>query len=119
MVTTSNADEDNFNQIQGAYNACMAETEIQKLGITPIQTLLGDLSKLLAVNDSAYGNSVPIQSQDSDGISEAILFLEKLDIPSLLNFGVGADDKDPVCGRFKLCPKLSHAQSLNYGARQV
>ncbi|KAK1772594.1 zincin [Phialemonium atrogriseum] len=95
MVTTSNADEDNFNQLQRAYNACMAETEIQKLGITPIQTLLGDLSKLLAVDDSAYGNGVPIQSQDSDGISEAILFLEKLDIPSLLNFGVGADDKDP------------------------
>lgn len=89
MVTTSNVDGDNFNKLQTAYSACMAEADIQKAGIAPIQDLLGDLSSLIAGDNSTQGAS---------GISDVMLYLEKLRIPSLLDFGVGADDKDPVSG---------------------
>lgn len=87
LAATSNVDQDNFNELQRAYNACMAETDIQKLGIEPIQSLLGDLTKVLTADDS---------TEDSSQISETILYLEKTGIPNLLNLGIGADDKDPV-----------------------
>lgn len=87
LATSGNVDEDNFNDLRKAYNACMAESDIQKVGIAPIQALLGDLSKVITTADSAKG---------SIRLPEALLFLEKAGISHLLNLGVGADDKDPV-----------------------
>jgi len=89
LAASGNVDQDNFNDIQRVYNACMAETDIQKAGIAPIQALLGDLSKVIAPDNSTEG---------SIRLPEALLFLEKAGISHLLNLGVGADDKDPVSG---------------------
>lgn len=94
-VRMGNDDRENFNELQGAYNACMAEGDIKRAGIAPVQNLLVELSKLLAMDDSVYGKGVRVQPQDSKAVSKAILYLERLGIPSFLSFGVGADDKDP------------------------
>lgn len=95
-VRIGDADQDNFNELQRAYNACVAVDTVKQVGIAPLQGLLGQLTELLTVDDSAFGNGVPIQAQDSKSISEAILFLEKLSISSFFSLYVGADDKNPV-----------------------
>jgi endothelin-converting enzyme len=97
-VTTENVDQDNFIELQRAYNSCIAETDIKKVGITPIQTILTELSSLLGANDST--STMPLQPKDTKGISEAILYLESLDISNFFSLGVGPDDKNPV-GNFE------------------
>ena len=95
-VRTSNVDQDNFNEIQRAYNACMAIDTIKEVGIAPLQDLLGQLSKILVVADEAFGTGVKLEEKDSKDISDAILFLEQLNIAHFVSLGVGTDDKDPV-----------------------
>jgi endothelin-converting enzyme len=95
-VRSSNVDLDNFNEMQRAYNACMAVDAIKQVGITPLQDLLGQLTKVLAVDDSQYGTGVQLQAQDSKDISDAILLLEELGISHFVGLGAGPDDKAPV-----------------------
>ncbi|KAB5582760.1 hypothetical protein GE09DRAFT_1076327 [Coniochaeta sp. 2T2.1] len=94
-VRTSNADQDNFNELQRAYNACMAVDTIKEVGIAPLQDLLGQLSKILVVDDAEFGTGVKLQEKDAKDISNAILLLEQLNIPHFVSLGVGTDDKDP------------------------
>lgn len=93
---SASADQDNFDELQRAYNACMAIDTIKQVGVAPLQDLLGQLTKILTVDDSAVGTGVPLQPQDSKSISDAILFLERLNIPHFISMGVGSDDKNPV-----------------------
>ncbi|KAL1883086.1 hypothetical protein VTK73DRAFT_10012 [Phialemonium thermophilum] len=86
-ATENRFDEDNFDTIQRAYNACMAESQIAAVGIRPVQNLLDDLSSAVSPGHAA--------SSAGTGISGALLYLERLGIPSFLEIGVGPDDKDP------------------------
>jgi endothelin-converting enzyme len=95
-VHASSADEDNFNELKKAYNACMAVDAIKEVGVKPIQDLLGELSKILASEGSASGNGTQISLADSKAVSDATLFLERLGISSIFSFGDGPDDKNPV-----------------------
>jgi endothelin-converting enzyme len=95
-VSTGSADLDNFNEMQRAYNACMAVDAIKQAGIAPLQDLLAQLTKVLAVDDSEFGTGVQLQAQDAKDISDAILFMEQLNFPHFVALGVGADDKNPV-----------------------
>lgn len=96
-VVTGSVDQDNFNELQRAYNACMALDAIKQVGVAPLQDVLGQLTEIIAVDDAAIGSGVELQPQDSKAISEAVLFLEELNIPHFLSLGVGSDDKNPVC----------------------
>lgn len=96
---TRNADEENFNELQRAYNACMAIDVAKEAGIKPMQNLLGDLSKILASKGSKSGDGKKISQADSRAISDATLFLERLNVASVISFYPGADDKDPVSPR--------------------
>ena len=79
--TLSNLDEENFNQLQRAYNACMAMPEIVKVGVAPLENTLRELTKTFD-NSSDYGKS--------------LLFLEQHGSGAFISLGVGADDKAPV-----------------------
>ncbi|KAH8907243.1 zincin [Coniochaeta sp. PMI_546] len=94
-ITTGNIDQDNFNELQRAYNACMAIDAIKQVGITPLQDLLGKLSRILTIDDAAFGTGAQVQGKDAKDISDAILFLEQLNIPHFVSLGVGSDDKNP------------------------
>jgi endothelin-converting enzyme len=89
-LRASTADEDNFDEMQRAYNACMAVDTIKKVGVKPIQDLVGNLTRILA-----FGDSPSITRQDSKALSTATVFLERLGISSIFSFGDGADDKNP------------------------
>lgn len=74
----------------------MAIDTIKQVGIAPLQDLLGQLTKILTVDDAAFGTAAQLQAQDAKDISDAILFLEHLNIPHFVSLGVGSDDKNPV-----------------------
>jgi endothelin-converting enzyme len=77
----------------------MAIDAIKQVGIAPLQDLLSQLTKIIAVEDSAFGTGAQLQAQDSKAVSDAILFLEELGISHFVSLGVGSDDKNPVwCG---------------------
>lgn len=79
---TASIDEQNFNEIQRAYNACMAVNDISKRGITPIEEVLKDLTSTF---------------NDSSSWSDSLLFLQRHGIDAFSNIYVTADDKEPVC----------------------
>lgn len=91
---TRSSDEENFNEIQRAYNACMAIDVAKEAGIKPMQNLLGDLSKILASSKGSADKK--ITEADSRAISDATLFLERMNVASVISFYPGADDKNPV-----------------------
>lgn len=95
-VHPASVDRDNFDEMQRAYNACMALDAIKQVGIAPLQDLLGKLTKIVTVDDSDFGTGLQLQPQNAKDISNAILFLEQFNIPHFISLGVGADDKHPV-----------------------
>ncbi|KAK3335872.1 hypothetical protein B0T19DRAFT_471055 [Cercophora scortea] len=72
-------DEENFRLIKTSYDACMDVKSIKEADVTPIVSLLDDLH---AIWPFTGGNltSPPTSDEDWASFSEAVLFLEKLDI---------------------------------------
>lgn len=73
-------DEENFDKLKAAYDACLDEDAIRKLGIEPIS---------YALNQTAQTFS------QEDALAAAILHLSKLGVTAFVSVGTGADDKDP------------------------
>ncbi|KAI1460816.1 endothelin-converting enzyme 1 [Annulohypoxylon moriforme] len=92
MKIAASSDEDNFNMIQEAYNSCMNETALQKLGVAPLISLIDQVASSFPV---AEGVSEPVQQADYAALSETILLLEKIGVGSFVGLGAGADDKNP------------------------
>lgn len=75
-------DEENFDKLRAAYDACLDEDSIRKLGIEPISRALNETSgKFYEDSDSALSNT--------------LLHLAKLGVSAFVSTGTGADDKDP------------------------
>jgi endothelin-converting enzyme len=79
----SSADEDNFNKLQAAYDACLDEKTIKQVGATPLVDILRDVSKTFMAAESG------------SALSETILYLHQIGIAALVSPFTGADDKDP------------------------
>ncbi|KAK3315735.1 endothelin-converting enzyme [Apodospora peruviana] len=73
-------DQQNFDMMQTAYNACMDEASIAKLGVAPIITVLDQMSKVFA------------PPGDYSGLA---LFVKTVGASSLLSIYVDTDPKDP------------------------
>ena len=78
---TVSLDEQNFNQLQRAYNNCMALPNLVKVGAAPLERELAELTK-------TFGNS--------SNWAETNLWLERNSVSGLYFMGVTPDDKDPV-----------------------
>lgn len=78
------ADEQNFDKMKAAYDACLDESKIKSIGVEPLQRVLENIRK-------AY----PIAASSSGSIKEAILLLAKYGVTGLVTAGTGADDTDP------------------------
>ncbi|KAL7623935.1 hypothetical protein AAE478_005492 [Parahypoxylon ruwenzoriense] len=87
----ASTDEENFLMIQQAYNSCLNETVLQKLGIAPLVSLIDQVAASFPVS----GSDGPLQETDYATLSDTILLLEQMGIPSFVGLGVGADDKNP------------------------
>jgi endothelin-converting enzyme len=106
-VATSNLDKENFDQLQRAYNACMAVEEIKKKGVDPLIDLLVDLEGLYPVDLPSPNPPQPTMppappkppfppvENVSFGMPEVLTFLQKRGIDAIESIGVGPDDKSP------------------------
>jgi len=86
VQTLSSADQDNFNKLKAAYNACMDEETIKKTGVKPLAEIMQQIIDIYPVNKSDSGK---------DALTETVLFLAKLGVSSLVSISTSADDKDP------------------------
>lgn len=77
-------DEKNFRKLQAAYNACLDEETIRKIGVVPLVMALNETTRKF------YHNT-----DDKKALSETVLHLSKLGVTALLAIDTGADDKDP------------------------
>lgn len=95
IESLSSVDQQNFNKLRDAYDACMDEETIKKDGVKPLLEILHQVADMFSVQESAFQRRTPLTAKDSDDLSDTVLYLAKLGVSSLVLFGAGADDKDP------------------------
>jgi endothelin-converting enzyme len=84
----ASVDEENFDKLKDAYNACMDEDMIKEVGVAPLLDLLNKTKSTFSAEKASASSS-------NSGLSTTILYLEHLGIAGLVSLGTGADDKDP------------------------
>ncbi|EXJ93893.1 hypothetical protein A1O1_02286 [Capronia coronata CBS 617.96] len=85
---SGSVDHDNFDKLKAAYDACLDEDTIKKIGITPLMEILNETSSRFSIARQS-------NSAKNEALSDTILYLAKLGVSSLVSSGTGADDKDP------------------------
>lgn len=84
-TVAKSADEENFDKMKAAYDACLDEDKIKSIGAEPLIKLLDEIK-----------NAYPAAATDSGhSIKDAILLLAKYGVTGLVAAGTGADDTDP------------------------
>jgi len=84
------ADEDNFEKMKAAYEACLNENAIKELGTAPLMEILHQVEDIFPPTTS---NEISIY--DTNAIKEAILVLADNGVSALIAAGTGPDDKSP------------------------
>ena len=91
----SSVDQQNFDKLKTAYDACLDEDTIKKQGIKPLLEILSQVNDLFPPKQKSSGARTPFGPKDSEALSSTMLFLYNLGLSPLLSIGAGADDKDP------------------------
>lgn len=94
MKSLASVDQKNFEKLKGAYDACMDEDAIKRVGVKPLVEILDEITGLFPTQQIAFLRSA-FTSEDTDEMADTILYLAKLGIPALISSGAGADDRDP------------------------
>lgn len=76
-------DKENFNKIKDAYDACMNEDAITKLGADPLIKLLDHVKELLPVDSEASAKD------DSNGLTDAFIYANQVGVSPLMQFSIG------------------------------
>ncbi|KAI5863380.1 endothelin-converting enzyme 1 [Durotheca rogersii] len=87
----ASTDEENFLLIQQAYNSCLNETALKKVGVEPLVSLIDQVT----ASFPASGSDGKLGEADYAALSNTILLLERVGASSFVSLGVGADDKNP------------------------
>jgi Peptidase family M13 len=95
---SSPADQDNFQKLKDDYDSCMDEQALQKLGIKPLQGIVNQIKTSFPATVDRKGQRAfpklennPEKGVTFDGanqLTDALLFLMKLDITAFLAFDV-------------------------------
>ncbi|KAL1961596.1 hypothetical protein VTN77DRAFT_1422 [Rasamsonia byssochlamydoides] len=81
----ASADSDNFYKLKAAYDACIDVSALQKRGSKPLEDVLAQIEKIYPLGD---GDS-------HENLTDAILYLIKIDVQALTAFSISPDDRDP------------------------
>ena len=105
LVDNPTADKAIFDKLKGAYDACMDEGNIKKIGSDPLLDVLRKIQELFPASrpHRMLGPFPRLETQQQKGLlykgenqlSTTVSFLTKIGINSIISFGVGADDRDP------------------------
>lgn len=94
VQSLSSVDQENFEKLKDAYDACMDEDTIRRVGVAPLMEILDEIKGIFPTQQVAFQRNL-LTSNDSDEMADAILYLAKLGVPALISPGTGADDRDP------------------------
>ena len=83
-AASHSVDEDNFDKMTSAYQACLDEETIKKVGVAPLARIVDEIK-------SAY----PASARSENALSETILLLAKYGVSGLVASGTSADDTNP------------------------
>ncbi|KAH6657052.1 hypothetical protein BKA67DRAFT_513929 [Truncatella angustata] len=95
VALASSTDEDNFDTMKTAYNACIDETTLKQIGVKPLVQLTEQVAQSFPVKDGFLNTSDVLRKDDYARLSETILLLEKWGISTFESLDTGADDKNP------------------------
>jgi endothelin-converting enzyme len=87
VAIQKSVDEENFDKMKAAYDACLNEDEIKNAGLEPLLKALDEIKQMYPVNTAA--------APDTHALKDAILLLAKYGVSALVSSGTGADDTDP------------------------
>ena len=92
------ADRKSFTLVKTAYETCLNETELKRVGMAPLSKMLDDVAKVFPVNVSSYTNLNSTTMKESDGVNfrELELYLARAGLGGFVEFSPGRDDKQPV-----------------------
>ncbi|KIW32984.1 uncharacterized protein PV07_04489 [Cladophialophora immunda] len=76
---TGSVDKENFDKLKAAYDACLDEDTIKKLGVAPLVEIVNTTSNHFSSGD----------------LSSTISFMLETGMSTLISADTGADDKDP------------------------
>lgn len=85
-------DEENFDKLKAGYDACMNETEIKSVGITPLKEITQQVTGIFSVEDFKH---MLLKSEDYGSLADTIEYMAKLGSSAFISSGTGPDDKDP------------------------
>jgi endothelin-converting enzyme len=94
VKSSSSVDQENFEKLKDAYDACMDEDVIKRAGVAPLMKILDEIASLFPTQQIAFLRSA-LTSKDADEMADTILYLAELGIPALISSRAGADDRDP------------------------
>ncbi|KAK5267642.1 hypothetical protein LTR96_006970 [Exophiala xenobiotica] len=87
---TASVDQENFDKLKAAYNACLDEDTIKGRGVEPLINMLnrttGQFSEHYLDSSSSKGQNV---------LTDTIVELANLGVTAFVAAGTGADDRDP------------------------
>jgi len=86
MGTLSSADQDNFDKLKAAYDACIDEDTIRAKGIKPLAEILRQVAEIFPVKKI---------TSDRDDLANSITFLAKIGATSLISLDAGSDLRNP------------------------
>jgi len=94
-----------FDKLKGAYDGCMDEQRIQKIGSGPLLDILRKIQELFPAS-RPHESSQPfpsLRTQQQKGLlfngenqlSKTVSYLTTIGINAIVSFSIGADDRDP------------------------
>lgn len=94
--STASLDKANFNKLRDGYSACMDEDLIAKRGLEPVLELVNELKGIYPLAESSKAKGKPKKPEGTtQGLTDAIAYLQELGLAGFIDFGISADDKDP------------------------
>jgi len=95
LFSLASVDEQNFDKLRDAYNACMDEATIKKAGIKPLMELVHEVADMFPVSESSSQGRNSITVADKKELSNVLILLAKWGVMPIVAVGASADDKDP------------------------
>jgi endothelin-converting enzyme len=87
MAVKKTADEENFDKMKAAYDACLNEDHIKSVGVEPLMNVLEEIKKAYPITT--------LPTSDSHTLKNAILLLARYGVTTLVGTDTGPDDTDP------------------------
>lgn len=85
QTISKSADEENFDKMKLAYDACLDEDKIKSIGAEPLLRVLDEIKKAFPVDSKGNPHA----------FKDTLLLLAKYGVTGLVTAGTGADDKEP------------------------